>query len=149
MANDVKGSTTGCIEKALQIDAVPSLDLEEIKHNGNIVSFEGEYYIFIDGKWIKLGKQPISPGPKLSEAEIEDIEPEEVSNNGAYYHSRLFFYPLNIIKIVTVIFCGIALMYSLFIQSETVAATLAGGLLTYLSRGSSGSTTNNYQKNDK
>lgn len=149
MANDVKGSTTGCIEKALQIDTVPSLDLEEIKHNGNIVSFEGEYYIFIDGKWIKLGKQPISTGPKLSEAEIEDMEPEEVSNNGAYYHSRLFFYPLNIIKIVTVIFCGIALMYSLFIQSETVAATLAGGLLTYLSRGSSGSTTNNYQKNDK
>ena len=148
MANDVKGSTTGCIEKALQIDAVPSLDLEEIKHNGNIVSFEGEYYIFIDGKWIKLGKQPISPGPKLSEAEIEDMEPEEMSSiNGT--HSRLFFYPLNIIKIVTVIFCGIALMYSLFIQSETVAATLAVGLLTYLSRGSSGSTTNNYQKNDK
>lgn len=148
MANDVKGSTTGCIEKALQIDAVPSLDLEEIKHNGNIVSFEGEYYIFIDGKWTKLGKQPISPGPKLSEAEIEDMEPEEMSSiNGT--HSRLFFYPLNIIKIVTVIFCGIALMYSLFIQSETVAATLAGGLLTYLSRGSSGSTTNNYQKNDK
>ena len=148
MANDVKGSTTGCIEKALQIDAVPSLDLEEIKHNGNIVSFEGEYYIFIDGKWIKLGKQPISPGPKLSESEIEDMEPEEMSSiNGT--HSRLFFYPLNIIKIVTVIFCGIALMYSLFIQSETVAATLAGGLLTYLSRGSSGSTTNNYQKNDK
>jgi hypothetical protein len=148
MANDVKGSTTGCIEKALQIDAVPSLDLEEIKHNGNIVSFEGEYYIFIDGKWIKLGKQPIAPGPKLSEAEIEDMEPEEMSSiNGT--HSRLFFYPLNIIKIVTVIFCGIALMYSLFIQSETVAATLAGGLLTYLSRGSSGSTTNNYQKNDK
>ena len=148
MANDVKGSTTGCIEKALQIDAVPSLDLEEIKHNGNIVSFEGEYYIFIDGKWIKLGKQPIVPGPKLSEAEIEDMEPEEMSSiNGT--HSRLFFYPLNIIKIVTVIFCGIALMYSLFIQSETVAATLAGGLLTYLSRGSSGSTTNNYQKNDK
>ena len=149
MANDVKGSTTGYIEKALQIDAVPSLDLEEIKHNGNIVSFEGEYYIFIDGKWIKLGKQPIAPGPKLSEEEIEDMEPEEVSSNGVYYHSRLFFYPLNIIKIVTVIFCGIALMYSLFIQSETVAATLAGGLLTYLSRGSSGSTTNNYQKNDK
>lgn len=149
MANDVKGSTTGCIEKALQIDTVPSLDLEEIKHNGNIVSFEGEYYIFIDGKWTKLGKEPTIPGPKLSEAEIEDMEPEEVSNNGAYYHSRLFFYPLNIIKIVTVIFCGIALMYSLFIQSETVAATLAGGLLTYLSRGSSGSTTNNYQKNDK
>lgn len=148
MANDVKGSTTGCIEKALQIDAVPSLDLEEIKHNGNIVSFEGEYYIFIDGKWTKLGKQPIAPGPKLSEAEIEDMEPEEMSSiNGT--HSRLFFYPLNIIKIVTVIFCGIALMYSLFIQSETVAATLAGGLLTYLSRGSSGSTTNNYQKNDK
>ena len=148
MANDVKGSTTGCIEKALQIDAVPSLDLEEIKHNGNIVSFEGEYYIFIDGKWIKLGKQPIAPGPKLSEAEIEDMEPEEMSSiNGT--HSRLFFYPLNIIKIVTVIFCGIALMYSLFIQSETVAATLAGGLLTYLSRSSSGSTTNNYQKNDK
>lgn len=148
MANDVKGSTTGCIEKALQIDAVPSLDLEEIKHNGNIVSFEGEYYIFIDGKWIKLGKQPISPGPKLSEAEIEDMEPEEMSSiNGT--HSRLFFYPLNIIKMVTVLFCGIALMYSLFIQSETVAATLAGGLLTYLSRGSSGSTTNNYQKNDK
>lgn len=148
MANDVKGGTTGCIEKALQIDAVPSLDLEEIKHNGNIVSFEGEYYIFIDGKWIKLGKQPIAPGPKLSEAEIEDMEPEEMSSiNGT--HSRLFFYPLNIIKIVTVIFCGIALMYSLFIQSETVAATLAGGLLTYLSRGSSGSTTNNYQKNDK
>ena len=148
MANDVKGSTTGCIEKALQIDAVPSLDLEEIKHNGNIVSFEGEYYIFIDGKWTKLGKQPISPGPKLSETEIEDMEPEEMSSiNGT--HSRLFFYPLNIIKIVTVIFCGIALMYSLFIQSETVAATLAGGLLTYLSRGSSGSTTNNYQKNDK
>lgn len=148
MANDVKGSTTGCIEKVLQIDAVPSLDLEEIKHNGNIVSFEGEYYIFIDGKWIKLGKQPIAPGPKLSEAEIEDMEPEEMSSiNGT--HSRLFFYPLNIIKIVTVIFCGIALMYSLFIQSETVAATLAGGLLTYLSRGSSGSTTNNYQKNDK
>ena len=149
MANDVKGSTTGCIEKALQIDTVPSLDLEEIKHNGNIVSFEGEYYIFIDGKWTKLGKQPLESGPKLSEAEIEDMEPEEVSSNGAYYHSRLFFYPLNIIKIVTVIFCGIALMYSLFIQSETVAATLAGGLLTYLSRGSSGSTTNNYQKNDK
>ena len=148
MVNDVKGSTTGCIEKALQIDAVPSLDLEEIKHNGNIVSFEGEYYIFIDGKWTKLGKQPIAPGPKLSEAEIEDMEPEEMSSiNGT--HSRLFFYPLNIIKIVTVIFCGIALMYSLFIQSETVAATLAGGLLTYLSRGSSGSTTNNYQKNDK
>lgn len=148
MTNDVKGSTTGCIEKALQIDTVPSLDLEEIKHNGNIVSFEGEYYIFIDGKWIKLGKQPIVPGPKLSEAEIEDMEPEEMSSiNGT--HSRLFFYPLNIIKIVTVIFCGIALMYSLFIQSETVAATLAGGLLTYLSRGSSGSTTNNYQKNDK
>ena len=148
MANDVKGSTTGCIEKALQIDAVPSLDLEEIKHNGNIVSFEGEYYIFIDGKWIKLGKEPTIPGPKLSEAEIEDMEPEEMSSiNGT--HSRLFFYPLNIIKIVTVIFCGIALMYSLFIQSETVAATLAGGLLTYLSRGSSGSTTNNYQKNDK
>lgn len=148
MANDVKGSTTGCIEKALQIDTVPSLDLEEIKHNGNIVSFEGEYYIFIDGKWTKLGKQPISPGPKLSETEIEDMEPEEMSSiNGT--HSRLFFYPLNIIKIVTVIFCGIALMYSLFIQSETVAATLAGGLLTYLSRGSSGSTTNNYQKNDK
>lgn len=148
MANDVKGSTTGCIEKALQIDTVPSLDLEEIKHNGNIVSFEGEYYIFIDGKWTKLGKQPIGPGPKLSEAEIEDMEPEEMSSiNGT--HSRLFFYPLNIIKIVTVIFCGIALMYSLFIQSETVAATLAGGLLTYLSRGSSGSTTNNYQKNDK
>ena len=148
MANDIKGSTTGCIEKALQIDAVPSLDLEEIKHNGNIVSFEGEYYIFIDGKWIKLGKQPISPGPKLSETEIEDMEPEEMGSiNGT--HSRLFFYPLNIIKIVTVIFCGIALMYSLFIQSETVAATLAGGLLTYLSRGSSGSTTNNYQKNDK
>lgn len=148
MANDVKGSTTGCIEKALQIDAVPSLDLEEIKHNGNIVSFEGEYYIFIDGKWIKLGKQPIAPGPKLSETEIEDMEPEEMGSiNGT--HSRLFFYPLNIIKIVTVIFCGIALMYSLFIQSETVAATLAGGLLTYLSRGSSGSTTNNYQKNDK
>lgn len=148
MANDVKGSTTGCIEKALQIDAVPSLDLEEIKHNGNIVSFEGEYYIFIDGKWTKLGKEPIAPGPKLSEAEIEDMEPEEMSSiNGT--HSRLFFYPLNIIKIVTVIFCGIALMYSLFIQSETVAATLAGGLLTYLSRGSSGSTTNNYQKNDK
>ena len=148
MANDVKGSTTGCIEKALQIDAVPSLDLEEIKHNGNIVSFEGEYYIFIDGKWIKLGKQPISPGPKLSEAEIEDMGPEEMSSIDGT-HSRLFFYPLNIIKIVTVIFCGIALMYSLFIQSETVAATLAGGLLTYLSRGSSGSTTNNYQKNDK
>lgn len=148
MTNDVKGGTTGCIEKALQIDAVPSLDLEEIKHNGNIVSFEGEYYIFIDGKWIKLGKQPIAPGPKSSEAEIEDMEPEEMSSiNGT--HSRLFFYPLNIIKIVTVIFCGIALMYSLFIQSETVAATLAGGLLTYLSRGSSGSTTNNYQKNDK
>lgn len=148
MVNDVKGSTTGCIEKALQIDTVPSLDLEEIKHNGNIVSFEGEYYIFIDGKWTKLGKQPIAPGPKLSEAEIEDMEPEEMSSiNGT--HSRLFFYPLNIIKIVTVIFCGIALMYSLFIQSETVAATLAGGLLTYLSRGSSGSTTNNYQKNDK
>lgn len=148
MANDVKGSTTGCIEKALQIDTVPSLDLEEIKHNGNIVSFEGEYYIFIDGKWTKLGKQPISPGPKLSETEIEDMEPEEMGSiNGT--HSRLFFYPLNIIKIVTVIFCGIALMYSLFIQSETVAATLAGGLLTYLSRGSSGSTTNNYQKNDK
>ena len=148
MANDVKGSTTGCIEKALQIDAVPSLDLEEIKHNGNIVSFEGEYYIFIDGKWTKLGKEPTMPGPKLSEAEIEDMEPEEMSSiNGT--HSRLFFYPLNIIKIVTVIFCGIALMYSLFIQSETVAATLAGGLLTYLSRGSSGSTTNNYQKNDK
>lgn len=148
MANDVKGSTTGCIEKALQIDAVPSLDLEEIKHNGNIVSFEGEYYIFIDGKWTKLGKEPTTPGPKLSEAEIEDMEPEEMSSiNGT--HSRLFFYPLNIIKIVTVIFCGIALMYSLFIQSETVAATLAGGLLTYLSRGSSGSTTNNYQKNDK
>lgn len=148
MANDVKGSTTGCIEKALQIDTVPSLDLEEIKHNGNIVSFEGEYYIFIDGKWTKLGKEPITPGPKLSEAEIEDMEPEEMSSiNGT--HSRLFFYPLNIIKIVTVIFCGIALMYSLFIQSETVAATLAGGLLTYLSRGSSGSTTNNYQKNDK
>lgn len=148
MANDVKGSTTGCIEKALQIDTVPSLDLEEIKHNGNIVSFEGEYYIFIDGKWTKLGKEPIAPGPKLSEAEIEDMEPEEMSSiNGT--HSRLFFYPLNIIKIVTVIFCGIALMYSLFIQSETVAATLAGGLLTYLSRGSSGSTTNNYQKNDK
>lgn len=148
MANDVKGSTTGCIEKALQIDAVPSLDLEEIKHNGNIVSFEGEYYIFIDGKWTKLGKEPTIPGPKLSEAEIEDMEPEEMSSiNGT--HSRLFFYPLNIIKIVTVIFCGIALMYSLFIQSETVAATLAGGLLTYLSRGSSGSTTNNYQKNDK
>lgn len=148
MANDVKGSTTGCIEKALQIDAVPSLDLEEIKHNGNIVSFEGEYYIFIDGKWTKLGKEPTIPGPKLSDAEIEDMEPEEMSSiNGT--HSRLFFYPLNIIKIVTVIFCGIALMYSLFIQSETVAATLAGGLLTYLSRGSSGSTTNNYQKNDK
>lgn len=148
MANDVKGSTTGCIEKALQIDTVPSLDLEEIKHNGNIVSFEGEYYIFIDGKWTKLGKEPTIPGPKLSEAEIEDMEPEEMSSiNGT--HSRLFFYPLNIIKIVTVIFCGIALMYSLFIQSETVAATLAGGLLTYLSRGSSGSTTNNYQKNDK
>lgn len=148
MANDVKGCTTGCIEKALQIDTVPSLDLEEIKHNGNIVSFEGEYYIFIDGKWTKLGKQPISPGPKLSETEIEDMEPEEMGSiNGT--HSRLFFYPLNIIKIVTVIFCGIALMYSLFIQSETVAATLAGGLLTYLSRGSSGSTTNNYQKNDK
>ena len=76
------------------------------------------------------------------------MEPEEASSNSVY-HSRLFFYPLNIIKIVTVIFCGIALMYSLFIQSETVAATLAGGLLTYLSRGSSGSTTNNYQKNDK
>lgn len=148
MANDVKGSTTGCIEKALQIDTVPSLDLEEIKHNGNIVSFEGEYYIFIDGKWTKLGKEPTIPGPKLSEAEIEDMEPEEMSSiNGT--HSRLFFYPLNIIKIVTVIFCGIALMYSLFIQSETVAATLAGGLLTYLSRSSSGSTTNNYQKNDK
>ena len=148
MANDVKGSTTGCIEKAPQIDAVPSLDLEEIKHNGNIVSFEGEYYIFIDGKWTKLGKEPTIPGPKLSEAEIEDMELEEMSSiNGT--HSRLFFYPLNIIKIVTVIFCGIALMYSLFIQSETVAATLAGGLLTYLSRGSSGSTTNNYQKNDK
>lgn len=148
MADYGKGSTTGCIEKALQIDAVPSLDLEEIKHNGNIVSFEGEYYIFIDGKWTKLGKQPLESGPKLTETEIEDMEPEEASSNSVY-HSRLFFYPLNIIKIVTVIFCGIALMYSLFIQSETVAATLAGGLLTYLSRGSSGSTTNNYQKNDK
>lgn len=149
MADYGKGSTTGCIEKVLQIDAVPSLDLEEIKYNGNVVSFEGDYYIFIDGKWTKLGRQPIDAGPKLTEDELEDIEPEDPNNNSSYIHSRLFFYPLNIIKIVTVIFCGVALMYSLFIQSETVAATLAGGLLTYLSRSSSASTTNNYQKNNK
>lgn len=148
MADVVKGGTAADVEKALQIDAVSSLDLEELQYNGNIVSYEGDYYIFIDGKWSKLGKQVQKSVPELTETELEDMEPEEMSSiNGT--HPRLFFYPLNIIKIVTVIFCGVALMYSLFIQSETVAATLAGGLLTYLSRGSSGSTTNNYQKNDK
>lgn len=143
-------NTAADVEKALQIDTVPSLNSEEIQYNGNIVAYQGDYYIFIDGKWSKLGKQVSTNTSSLTENEIEDMEPEEMDDTGKpYYKSRVYFYPLNIIKIVTVIFCGIALMYSLFIQSETVAATLAGGLLTYLSRGSSGSTTNNYQKNDK
>lgn len=143
-------STAADVEKALQIDAVPSLDSEEIQYNGNIVAYQGDYYIFIDSKWTKLGKQVTSNTSSLTENEIEDMDPEEIDDKvKPYYTPRLYFYPLNIIKVVTVIFCGIALMYSLFIQAETVAATLAGGLLTYLSRGSSGSTTNNYQKNDK
>ena len=143
-------STAADVEKALQIDTVPSLDSEEIQYNGNIVAYQGDYYIFIDGKWTKLGKQVTSNTSSLTENEIEDMDPEEIDDKvKPYYTPRIYFYPLNIIKIVTVIFCGIALMYSLFIQSETVAATLAGGLLTYLSRSSSGSTTNNYQKNDK
>ena len=43
-------NTAADVEKALQIDTVPSLNSEEIQYNGNIVAYQGDYYIFIDGK---------------------------------------------------------------------------------------------------